>query len=41
MGELEVMFLVRKWRRHIRFVSKANVQFDFALNLPKAAEEMS
>jgi len=41
MGELEVMFLVRKWRRHIGFVLKANVQFDFALNLPKAAEVMS
>ena len=41
MGELKVMFLVRKWRRHIGFVWKANVQFDFALNLPEAAEEMS
>lgn len=24
MGELEVMLLVRKWRRHIGFVWKAN-----------------
>jgi len=30
MGELEVMILLREWRRHIRFVCKAKVRLDFA-----------